>query len=141
MKAVTYAIKHDIKGLACTISTVLADIQSRCFICENTIFEIKVILNELIVNAICHGNNCECDKGAYVTVKTFKDYVYISVQDEGNGFEYKKADISMDKNIQSKNDEFCEHGRGLIIVEQLCDKLKFNCYGNRVSVIKSIRPS
>jgi serine/threonine-protein kinase RsbW len=140
VKAVTYAIKHDIKGLACLIKTVLKVIQTEYLVSEDTLFEIRVILNELIVNAICHGNNCGDDKGAYVTIKIFNDsYLYVCVKDEGCGFNHKVDLQKLGDYVEEKNNSFNEHGRGLIIVEQLSDKLKFNKCGNKVSIIKSLR--
>lgn len=139
MKAVTYAIKHDIKGLACSINTVLSAIKTKHIVSEDTLFEIKVVLNELIVNAICHGGPCEENRGAFVTIKIINDsYLYLSVKDEGCGFDHKINIDKLDKYVEEKNMAYCEHGRGLIIVDQLCDKVKFNKCGNKVSIIKSL---
>ncbi len=143
MKAVTYTIKHDIKGLACFIKTVLDYIQSVQTMSEDTLFEIKVILNELIINAICHGNNCDEEKGAIVTIKIFQmvngAYLYISVKDEGCGFE-KNIDLKrLGDYVEGMNNSFNEHGRGLIIVEQLSDRLKFCRYRSKVAVIKKLK--
>ena len=97
MKAVTYTIKHDIKTLACTIDLVINAIMTQHYMSDRIVFEIKVVLNELIVNALCHGNNCELDKVTYVTFKLVSNnYLYISVEDEGCGLNHnlylKKSD-------------------------------------------------
>lgn len=140
MKAVTFAIKHDIKYLACLIKTVLNAIQAEQFVSEDTLFEIKVILNELITNAICHGNNCEDDKRTYVKVKVLNgSYLYVCVKDEGCGFNHKLDLQELYSHVDEKNKSFCEHGRGLLIVEQLSDRVKFNRFSNKVSIIKSLR--
>lgn len=142
MKAVTYTIKDDIKGLACFIKTIISYIQSVQTISEDTLFEIKVILNELIINAICHGNNCDDNKTAIVTVKILKIekgvYLYIGVKDEGEGL---KQDIDLKKlsdYVECKNNTLNEHGRGLLIVEKLSDQLKFSRCGSRVAVLKKL---
>lgn len=137
MKALTYTIKHDIKGLACSIDSVLSAIQSEHVMNDQIKFEIKVVLNELIVNAICHGNNFDQDKDTCVTIKLMKDdYLYISVKDQGCGCNGKMDLNSLDNYVREKNDMLCEHGRGLFIVEQLCDRVKFNRCGNKISIIK-----
>ncbi len=139
MKTLTYTIKHDVKGLACSIDLLLKAIQSEHNINEQVKFEIKVVLNELIVNAMCHGNNFDQEKDTRVTIKLMKDdYLYISVKDQGCGSNNKINLESLDTYIREKNDILCEHGRGLFIVEQLCDRVKFNRCGNKVSIIKSI---
>lgn len=139
MKAVTYSIKHEIKTLAGTIESVLNAIKSEHFISEQQLFEIKVVLNELVVNALCHGNKCQLDKSTYITYKLVNnDYLYISVKDEGSGFEKKLDSEYIEVHVEETNNTLCEHGRGLIIVEGLCDKVKFNKCGNKVSIIKNL---
>lgn len=140
MKAVTYAVKHDIKGLSCLIKTLLSAIDAEHLVSEDTLFEIKVILNELIVNAICHGNNCDDNKATYVTVKIVRDsHLYVSVKDEGCGLSQRIELKKLDEYLESNNNSYNEHGRGLIIVEQLCDRIKFSKCKNKVSIIKSLR--
>ena len=140
MKAVTYTISNDMKALASTIDLILNNIISEHFMSDQILFEIKVVLNELIVNALCHGNNCELDKVTYVTLKIVNNnYLYISVKDEGYGFKSKLNTCSLNDYVQVINNSLCEHGRGLLIVDQLCDKVKFNKCGNRVSILKNIQ--
>jgi serine/threonine-protein kinase RsbW len=140
VKAVTYTIKHDIKTLASTIDLVLSAIMSEHCMSDQMLFEIKVVLNELIVNALCHGNNCELGKVTYVTFKLVPgSYLYISVKDEGCGFKPNIDIVSLDDYIEATNKSLCEHGRGLVIVERLCDRVKFNRCGNKVSIFKSLQ--
>lgn len=139
MKAITYTIKHDIKTLASTIDLVLNAIMSEHCMSDQILFEIKVVLNELIVNALCHGNNCELEKVTYVTFKLVNaNYLYISVKDEGCGFKPNLDASSIDDYIEATNKELCEHGRGLLIVDRLCNRVKFNRCGNKVSIFKSL---
>jgi len=139
VKAITYTINHNIKALASKIDLVLNDIISEHSMSDIILFEIKVVLNELIINALCHGNNCEIEKVTFVTLKVINDdYLYISVKDEGFGFKKLNIDFS-DDNIEATNKSLCEHGRGLIIVDRLCDRIKFNRCGNKVSIIKNLQ--
>lgn len=103
---------------------------------ENDLFELKVILNELLINAISHGNNFDCNKKVLVVLKkVYNKYIYIGISDEGTGFDYKNSINHIVCN-ESINDTCCEHGRGLLIVRNLCDKMKFNHTGNKVSILK-----
>ena len=142
MKAITYTIKHDIKALAGAIDLVLSSIISVSVHCvsDQILFEIKVVLNELIVNALCHGNNYELNKLTNVTLKLVNNrYLYISVKDDGCGFKQELKVSSLQDYVEATNKSLCEHGRGLIIVERLCDRVKLNRCGNKVSIIKDIR--
>jgi serine/threonine-protein kinase RsbW len=138
VRAITFTIQHNIKAVGSTIENILNAIQLKHILNEENLFEIKVVLNELIVNSLCHGNQCEIQKATYVTYKLMNDILYISVKDEGHGFEPKFEIVSMDDYIKTTNNNLCEHGRGLIIVEKLCDKVKFNKCGNKVAILKSL---
>lgn len=136
MRAVTFTLQHNIKAVGSTIEIILNAIQLKHILNEENLFEIKVVLNELIVNSLCHGNQCELQKATYVTYKLMNDILYISVKDEGHGFDPKIRKVSMDDYIKTTNNNFCEHGRGLIIVESLCNRVKYNNCGNKVAVLK-----
>ncbi len=139
MKAVTYTIEHDITCLSSKIDLVLNAIMTEHYLSEQIMFEIKVILNELIVNALCHGNNCDLEKAIYVTFKLVNNTIYICVKDEGYGFKPKFKQTSIDDYAETINRSLCEHGRGLIIVDRLCDRVIYNKSGNKVSIFKNLQ--
>jgi len=140
VKAITYTINHDIKALAGTIDLLLRAVMSEHCMRDQILFEIKVVLNELIVNALCHGNNYDLNKVTYVTLKFVnKHYLYISVKDDGCGFNQNLKKSSLDDYIEATNKSLCEHGRGLIIVDRLCDMVRLNRCGNKISIIKDIQ--
>lgn len=136
MRAITYIINNPV-DVSDTVSLILDYISLGHCVCEDVIFEIKVILNELIVNAVQHGNNCNDSKHTYVTFKIIDNYLYVSVMDEGSGFNHTKTAL-INKDLDCVNNLYCDHGRGLVIVRQLCDKIKFNKCGNKVAIIKNL---
>lgn len=102
---------------------------------DDVLFEIKVILNELLLNAVIHGN--KEDKSKLVKVRTGinNDYVYFIIEDEGEGFNincYGRQDECLDI-LDMK-----ENGRGILIVKNLCDKVKYNSKGNKIVVLKKL---
>lgn len=100
---------------------------------EDALFEIKVILDELLQNAIIHGNNQDSSKQVKIRTGISNNYVYFIVEDEGEGFEHnciRQAESILD---------ICdlkESGRGILIVKNLCDSVKFNSRGNKIVVLK-----
>jgi serine/threonine-protein kinase RsbW len=102
-------------------------------------FELKVILNELIINAIKHGNNSDVSKKVKTSITISKSgFVFIIIEDEGEGYDYKCRVRNKDIAV---NEDFCdlkETGRGIVIVSNLCDKIKFNKKGNKVIVMKRL---
>lgn len=112
-------------------------------------FELKVILNELLVNAIKHGSCGDNLKCIHLNVGMVDDTrLYINVNDEGDGFNHAaltfKASAAGAAGIDpcdSKADDIdimSECGRGLLIVKKLTDCVKFNSNGNSITVVKRI---
>lgn len=95
---------------------------------RDLIFDIKVILNELIVNGALHGNECVSSKCVSLTLKMSQDKLTIEVQDEGNGIQY-------DPNEYNPSD-LKSWGRGLVLVNGLSDE--FYVDRNKVVSIKNI---
>ena len=104
-------------------------------------FDVKVILNELLQNAIRHGNAMDHEKMIALDVTLDeRDTLEISVQDEGPGFDMERMIELKREKAQDCDDIFCmdESGRGLLIIENLCDTVFRNAAGNRVTVRKQI---
>jgi len=95
---------------------------------EDLMFDIRLIVNELIVNGVIHGNCCDMSKNVYLLLDVEEDYVRIEVVDEGKGIDY---DISTYNPQELK---CC--GRGLVIVDRLSDE--FYIERNRVVAVKHI---
>lgn len=95
---------------------------------RNLMFDIRVILNELIVNGALHGNECTPSKTVSVTLRMNEDKLMIEVVDEGRGInynlkEYNAADLK-------------SWGRGLVLVNGLSDE--FYVDRNKVVSVKKI---
>lgn len=102
---------------------------------EDVLFEIKVILNELLQNAIRHGNNEDSSKQVKIRAGIDNSFVYFIIEDEGKGFDINCYGQTEDLiNIC----EMKENGRGILIVKNLCDRVKYNSKGNKIVVLKSI---
>mgnify|MGYP000875933498 FL=1 len=87
----------------------------------DTMFDIKLILNELVINGIFHGNECIETKCVNLSLEVKDGQIRIEVKDEGRGIDY---DFSTYDPLDLK----CS-GRGLILVHGLSDELivKNNC--------------
>ncbi len=103
---------------------------------ENEEYELRLIINELIVNGIIHGNRCFCNKMLTVVIYALDNRtISICIEDEGKGFNYKKieeGDFPCDSIL------FSERGRGLKIVRAICDSIQFNHNGSKINVRKSL---
>ena len=103
---------------------------------ECALFQIKVVINELLINAVLHGNNCKPEKSVMMRIlRTDNGFLDITVEDEGNGFNY---DCLLERCIDACDcdvEEAMETGRGMLIVRELSEKIIFNDKGNKITAI------
>ena len=95
------------------------------------IFQAHQSIHEILSNAIQHGNKYNTDKKVFILYKITLENFYISVIDEGKGFNYHNLpDPIRGKGITS------DYGKGLFIVKKYMDEVTFNVRGNRVMISK-----
>lgn len=93
---------------------------------DDTMFEIRLIMNELIINGIFHGNKYIESKKVKVAIELKNSKLIIHVKDEGTGVHY---------DFESYNPmELKCRGRGLVLVEGLSDELILD--KNKVTAVK-----
>lgn len=109
---------------------------------DDQCFDVKVILCELLQNAIRHGNAMDHAKliNLGISMDIEKNMLEITVADEGSGFNVpqtikKKRRKALETDDVLDMDEF---GRGLLIVKTLCDDVHYNHRGNQVTVKKAM---
>ena len=101
------------------------------FVDRHTIrFNLRVALSEALINAILYGN-CEDDaKGVAVRVLFGRHAIEMEVTDEGCGFDYRDLP---DPTLPANRLLPC--GRGLFLIRQLVDEVRFNDTGNSICMI------
>lgn len=95
---------------------------------QEKLFDIKVILNELVVNGAMHGNEEDLNKKVFLKLILDQNSLKIIVKDEGRG-------VNFDTSLYDCTQKIC-NGRGLLIVEALTDQLILN--DNEVIAIKNL---
>lgn len=95
----------------------------------DTIFDLKLILNELVINGVFHGNECQDTKCVNLSLTIKDGKIIIEVEDEGKG-------INFDFSNYNPLDLKCG-GRGLVLVKGLSDELIVN--QNRIIAIKNLQ--
>ncbi|NLJ77931.1 MAG: ATP-binding protein [Tissierellia bacterium] len=111
-------IKDFINDILDRLDTVVED--------ENLMFDIKLILNELIINGVIHGNRCNRKKCIDLYLEIIDDAVRIEVKDQGKG-------IDCNAGIYDP-EELKVCGRGLVIVDGLSDEMYID--KNRIVAVK-----
>lgn len=98
------------------------------------LYDLKLILCELIFNAVIHGNKEDIKKNVSLSIEIEKNIVYISITDEGPGFDYMKL---LNK-LHNSDNLFDENGRGIKLVLSLVDNISFNICGNEIKIHKKV---
>lgn len=121
------------------IRSILNNIQNHVVLNSDQYFDVRIILSELLQNAIKHGNESESNKKIYMRVYlNGKNVLKITVRDQGGGFNaYKTLHDEKCRQICDVQD-LMECGRGLQIVKSLCDQMNFNRRGNCITVFKRL---
>ena len=89
---------------------------------------IKLGLHEALVNAVKHGNKLDPKKHIRVRRIITPHWCVWQIQDQGTGLEIKKRNYDLPKKINSVN------GRGLYIINQCFDDIRWSNKGNRLQL-------
>jgi serine/threonine-protein kinase RsbW len=100
---------------------------------DDTFGNMMTCLNEVVNNAIVHGNKLDPDKKVIVNVEIEGKRILWTITDEGKGFDYVHlADPTAPENLENLS------GRGVFIIKMLADQCVFNKAGNEVELLFKI---
>lgn len=132
-------ILNDVNAVCETVKGIISYLEDSIGINSDQSFDVKIILNELLRNAIEHGNLLDCRKRVYMDVCIKgRDVLNITIKDQGQGFDVSKVLNMKDDQVDCDVPELPECGRGLLIVRSLCDDISFNHRGNCIKVKKRL---
>ena len=96
--------------------------------------EICLIVRELLMNAVEHGNKSVPEKSIAYRFGPWGDGQFrIDIEDEGEGFDYAHLDLTI-----PEDPRHAPH-RGYPLVNALCERIEFNKAGNHVSAYMPVR--
>ncbi len=103
---------------------------------EKMMFEVAII--EAVNNAIIHGNN-SINNYISLTIKIINEKkIIIRVKDKGKGFDVRKKLRKLNNHGSDANKVLNESGRGIIIMTQISDYIRYNKKGNEVLLVCNI---
>jgi len=122
-------IKSEIKNLR-IVEKIVDEISTQVGIDKNNYGKILVSTMEAVNNAIIHGNKSDLKKEVIIYFNYENEKIEITVEDEGNGFNYNNIpDPTLPENIEKIT------GRGVFLMRKLADNVEFNEKGNKVKLI------
>jgi len=111
------------------LENLIEDIASKYQISEDVFANMMTCLNEVVNNAIIHGNKLDTAKKVIVNAEVTAKLAVWTVADEGEGFDYTHLpDPTAEENLEKLT------GRGVFIVKHLADQCIFNAAGNEVEL-------
>lgn len=97
--------------------------------------DLTLLLEEALTNAIKHGNQYDTSKVVELTIDhDGQGNITMVIKDQGNGF--NPAHI---RNLQENNEQMNDSGRGIFLMRQMADEVKFNERGNEITILKKIK--
>ena len=123
-------LPSDIRLVEDVVEIVARHLEER-FVDRHTVhFNLRVALSEALINAIIYGNGEDDRKGVALRVLFGRHAVEMEVTDEGDGFDYR---ILPDPTLPGNRLRPC--GRGVFLIRQLVDEVRFNDTGNSICMI------
>ncbi|MFH1867524.1 MAG: ATP-binding protein [Candidatus Omnitrophota bacterium] len=122
----------DIKQAATAIAGLFKEAKAD----EADIFDIRLSLEEALINAAKYGNKLDEKRNVYIEIDIAGNKATISVEDEGDGFDHESLpDPTKEENLLKAS------GRGVFLIKHLMDKVEYNKKGNRVTITKYLKKS
>ncbi len=97
-------------------------------------FDIRLCLEEALINAMKYGNQLKKEVPVDVQAGFNEKKLWLRIEDRGKGFDLSTiGDCTEGKNLLKGG------GRGVYLIHQLMDEVKFNARGNCILMVKSIQ--
>ncbi|MBN2119735.1 MAG: ATP-binding protein [Candidatus Omnitrophica bacterium] len=94
-------------------------------------FNIRLSLEEALVNAIKYGNKMDPQLFVDVVVESQGDKLIIIVKDKGQGFDFDNVlDPTKVENLEKTS------GRGIFLIKNLMDEVEFSDGGSQIKMVK-----
>ena len=115
------------------IREILTDLSARIRLSDDERDEIRLIFNELLYNAIIHGNRSKINKQVHIHIKADQRFICAIIRDEGAGFDVGGVIQKLKLEDLQK-----ESGRGMTLVMELADEIEYSDRGRQVAFTKKV---
>ncbi len=98
---------------------------------------IELAAREALLNAMIHGNQNDPSKHILVCcISNLNNRLVIAITDQGSGFEPERVN-----DPRVLDNLFSSHGRGIFLMRQLMDDVRFEAEGRGVVLTKERHPA
>lgn len=121
----------DIEAIAAVVDTI-SETLTKLEVPEQKRFEVALAVQEALANAVVHGCGNDRSKNVHCRVKSDPDgRILIIVTDPGPGF----SPEAISDPIRHEG-LYADHGRGVYLIRQLMDEVRFEQSGNEIRMWK-----
>lgn len=92
-------------------------------------FSTELVIREALTNSVVHGSAGAPEKRIWCVLRVKRRRLLVAIRDEGEGFDWRVA-----RNRQAGPQD--TGGRGLALLKQYADSVRFNSKGNSITLIK-----
>ncbi len=130
MKFVLSSDPHKRRELTDVQAQILDEVYKQKFN-SDSVFAIKLALEESLINAVKHGNKNDPNKNVHVEAIISPRQVDLIIEDEGPGFDRTKVpDPTAPENLEKAS------GRGILLIESYMTSVDYSHNGRRVHMVK-----
>jgi serine/threonine-protein kinase RsbW len=105
--------------------------RSQAMMGRSNCFAAELLVREALTNAVVHGCGTDPGKQVRCCLRLRGSRLFISVADDGEGFDWRSA-------RNSKAEVWGSSGRGMEILRRYANHVRFNNKGNVVAMLKVI---
>ena len=98
---------------------------------EKDLFALELVFEEVLTNAVKHGNDSDPSKQVRFDCKLNQTKVYVRVEDEGPGFDPHTV-----PDPREPDNQMVVSGRGVLLISHFASKVTWNERGNVVEFEK-----
>ena len=113
------------------VNDLIAQLFMRTNMAPDEIWELKLAMHELGINAIEHGNKKDPTKQVKIICTIYDGRLEFVVQDEGQGFDLEKIPDPTDAEGVQR-----DRGRGIFLVNRLMDEVDYVNGGSKVRMVR-----
>ena len=103
---------------------------------EDDVYQIRLILEEAITNAMRHGNKLNPQLNVDIKIRCHNGRLTMDIKDQGPGFDFKNV-----PNPTRNERLLLTSGRGVFLIKKYVDEVKFYDHGSGIRLIKTLKRS
>ena len=112
------------------VESFIDNVKDKYSLDDDVYGNVMIAVTESVTNAISHGNQGDKTKNVSLTMSLDESAVRFTIRDEGEGFDFGDLpDPTAPENLNKIG------GRGIFLMKNLCDEVRFNDEGNSVELI------